>query len=92
MSADTILAIDPGRYKSVACVYDRRTREHAFRTLDTTADERTILVGPGDPGRVACCERMRANRASTGVRTGVQPAPEPSVLLNSIGHQSGSAS
>lgn len=34
--SDTILAIDLGRYKSVACVYSRTTREHAFRTLGTT--------------------------------------------------------
>ena len=38
MSTDTIIAIDLGRYNSVACVYDRRTRAHTFRTLDTTPD------------------------------------------------------
>jgi transposase len=35
-TTDTILAIDLGRYKSVACVYARATRDHTFRTLDTT--------------------------------------------------------
>src|SRR5262245_48699494 len=36
MSTETIIALDLGRYNSVACVYDRRTRAHTFRTLDTT--------------------------------------------------------
>src|SRR5262245_21579561 len=34
-TAAPILAIDLGRYKSVACAYDPATREAAFRTLDT---------------------------------------------------------
>ena len=29
-TADTILAIDLGRFKSVACVYSRSSRHHAF--------------------------------------------------------------
>jgi transposase len=33
----TILAIDLGRYKSVACAYDRATRAATFRTFDTSA-------------------------------------------------------
>lgn len=37
--SDTIIAIDLGRYKSVACVYHRATRAHEFRTLDTTPAE-----------------------------------------------------
>jgi transposase len=32
---DTILAVDLGRYKSVACVYARSTRVHSFQTLDS---------------------------------------------------------
>lgn len=39
MSADTILAVDLSRYKSVACVYHRATRGHEFRTIDTTPAE-----------------------------------------------------
>lgn len=42
--SDTILAIDLGRYKSVACVYDRRTREHTFRTIETTPTELDKLL------------------------------------------------
>src|SRR3954447_6312800 len=34
-TAGTILAIDLGRYKSVACAYDPAARSAAFRTLDT---------------------------------------------------------
>jgi transposase len=33
---EMIIAIDLGRHNSVACAYDRRTRAHTFRTLDTT--------------------------------------------------------
>jgi transposase len=36
MSTDTIIAIDLGRHNSVACIYQRNTRAHSFRTLDTT--------------------------------------------------------
>jgi len=41
---ETILAIDLGRYKSVACVYQRSSREHNFRTFDTTPAELTKLL------------------------------------------------
>ena len=43
-TTDTILAIDLGRYKSVACVYHRSSREHSFRTIDTTPAELTKLL------------------------------------------------
>jgi hypothetical protein len=43
-ATDTILAIDLGRYKSVACVYQRSSREHSFRTFDTTPAELTKLL------------------------------------------------
>ena len=36
---DTILAIDFGRYKSVACVYQRSSSEHAFCTIDTRPEQ-----------------------------------------------------
>ena len=36
--SDIIVAIDLGRYKSVACVYDRSTRAHTFRTIETTPE------------------------------------------------------
>ncbi len=37
MAASTILAVDVGRYKSVACVNDTATREDTFPTLVTTS-------------------------------------------------------
>lgn len=35
----TILALDLGKYKSVACLYDRATAQARFHTLDTTREE-----------------------------------------------------
>jgi transposase len=55
MTADTILAIDLGRYKSVACVYARSTREHAFRTFDTTPAGLDALLAR-HPGAVVVIE------------------------------------
>src|SRR4051812_37071726 len=52
---DTILAVDLGRYKSVACVYDRATRAHAFRTIDTTPDDLARLLAR-HPGAVVVIE------------------------------------
>jgi transposase len=34
-----ILALDLGKYKSVACAYDRASAAHRFQTLDTSRDE-----------------------------------------------------
>ena len=42
--SDTILAIDLGRFKSVACVYSRSTRNHAFRTIDSKPDALAQLL------------------------------------------------
>src|SRR6516162_9056985 len=48
-AAGPILAIDLGRYKSVACSYDPATRAAAFRTLDTGRDDlaRFFRAHPG---------------------------------------------
>lgn len=55
--SDTILALDLGRYKSVACVYARATRDHAFHTLDTTppAVDRLLAKHPGAVVVVEAC-------------------------------------
>lgn len=55
--SDTILAIDLGRYKSVACVYDRPTREHTFRTVDSTPHgiDRLLARHPGSVVVVEAC-------------------------------------
>src|SRR4051812_12265775 len=57
MMTDTILAIDLGRYKSVACVYARSTRAHTFRTIDTTPADLDALLGchPGALVVVEAC-------------------------------------
>src|SRR4051794_39630715 len=47
--SDTILAVHLGRYKSLACAYDRRTRAHQSRATDTTRDDIGRLPG-GPPG------------------------------------------
>ena len=54
-TTDTILAIDLGRYKSVACVYSRATRDHTFRTLDTTPAEFDKLLAR-HPGALVVIE------------------------------------
>ena len=44
-STKTILAIDLGKYKSVACVHDQATGEIRFATFETTRAELHKLVG-----------------------------------------------
>lgn len=44
-AADTILALDLGKFKSVACLYDPAAATHEFLTLPTTpSDVRELLV------------------------------------------------
>ena len=49
MSADTILAIDLGKYKSVACAYDPATAAADYRTLTTSRAEVERLIRAADP-------------------------------------------
>jgi transposase len=51
-STNTILAIDLGKYKSVACVHDPATGEFRFTTFDTGRAELSTLVGKELPGVV----------------------------------------
>jgi transposase len=44
-ASTTILAIDLGKYKSVACVHDQATGEFAFTTFDTSRAELRKLIG-----------------------------------------------
>src|SRR5262245_39498454 len=55
--SETILAVDLGRYKSVACVYQRATRAHEFRTLDAPPDNfgRLLARHPGGLVVVEAC-------------------------------------
>jgi transposase len=55
MGFDSIIALDLGKFKSVACLMDARTRKHTFATVDTTpAALHEVLVGNAgtDPSRV----------------------------------------
>jgi transposase len=52
MTADLILAIDLGKYKCVACAYDRRTATSDFRTLPTSRAEVERLIRTTRPGVV----------------------------------------
>src|SRR5262249_4909729 len=53
--SDTILAVDLGRHKSVACAYRPATREATFRAVDTTPEEFTRLLAR-HPGAVVVIE------------------------------------
>jgi transposase len=51
-AAGTILAIDLGKYKSVACAYDRATAQAAFDTITTGRAERLRLLERHRPALV----------------------------------------
>ncbi len=48
----TILAIDLGKYKSVACVCDQASGEVRFTTFETTRAELQRLIGKEQPAVV----------------------------------------
>src|SRR5262249_40853014 len=48
----TILAIDLGKYKSVACLHDQASGEFRFTTLETTRAELRKVVGKEQPAVV----------------------------------------
>jgi transposase len=52
MTADTILAIDPGKYKSVACAHARDTAAAEFRTVTTSRAELDRLIRTARPAVV----------------------------------------
>jgi transposase len=51
-STNVILAIDLGKYKSVACVHDQATGEFSFTTFETTRAELRKLVDKEQPAVV----------------------------------------
>jgi transposase len=51
-ASTTILAIDLGKYKSVACVHDQATGEFTFMTFDTSRAELRKLIGKTQPAVV----------------------------------------
>ena len=52
MTGTTILAIDLGKYKCVACTYDRATTAAAFRTITTSRAEVERLIRAAGPAVV----------------------------------------
>ena len=70
----SILAIDLGRYKSVACVYDRATRAAAFRTLDSTRAAFARLFA-GHPGAVVVVEACATAGWRPGWEISISPGP-----------------
>jgi len=52
MTTKQILAIDLGKFKSVACDYDPATGEHDFTTLPTRPGEFHDLLTDREPGRL----------------------------------------
>src|SRR5262245_51459659 len=70
-AAGTILAVDLGKYKSVACAYDRATAAADFRTIDTSrADlERALRARPAVVVIEACAQAgwVRDRCAELGV-------------------------
>jgi hypothetical protein len=52
MTASTILAIDLGKYKCVACEYDRATASAEYRTVPTSRAEVERLVRAARPAVV----------------------------------------
>jgi hypothetical protein len=78
----TIIAIDLGRHKSVACVCDRGSGAHAFRELDTTpgALDRLLAGRPGaSRGALfsfgALIDERRGSRDNAANRTGGSSCP-----------------
>ena len=51
-STSTMLAIDLGKYKSVACVHDQGTGEIRFTTFDTTRVELQRMIAREEHGVV----------------------------------------
>jgi hypothetical protein len=81
----TILALDLGKYKTVACAADRASADARFDTLTTSHHERRGFLGRTQPIIVleaersvtanSGCSRSRAPGASCGSQTrpGVRP-------------------
>ena len=78
----TILALDLGKYKSVACAYDRATAQARFDTLTTSRDElRKLFESPAArPWSAAASPPRTASAPSWSARDcppRAAPAPGP---------------
>jgi hypothetical protein len=69
-SAGAILAVDLGKYKSVACVHDQATGEFGFTTFETTRREVRRLLEAKQPAVVvieACLPARSCRRHRSGL-------------------------
>ena len=73
-TAGPILAIDLGKYKSVACVHDAATGEIAFTTFETTRVELQRLIGKEQPAVVIIEACLLAGWLDFKPRIAVMPA------------------
>jgi hypothetical protein len=48
-ASGTIVALDLGKYKSVACLYDRASAQARFQTIDTTREDLRRLFEQHQP-------------------------------------------
>jgi hypothetical protein len=64
-STTTILAVDLGKYKSVACVHGETTGECVFTTIETTRLELQRLIAKVQPGAVIIEACLLAGWVST---------------------------
>ena len=62
-TAAPILAIDRGKYKSVACVYDPATAQGTFTTIRTTLEEIEQLLAQYRPAVTVPTPAVRQWRA-----------------------------
>jgi len=62
-----ILAIDLGKFKSVACVYESTTGEHTFSTVSTKPGDLQDLFSKHRPERVFI--EFRLQRGASGRQT-----------------------
>jgi hypothetical protein len=86
-STNTILAIDLGKYKSVACVYDQAMGEMSFTTCETTRSElRKLLDLPRRRGALfgGAGSQPQLIHFLTRLWT-LTKVSEPAGLLNSVG-------
>ena len=65
-TADTILAVDLGRFKSVVCVYSRSSHNRAFRTMFPT---RSLSICISLTGSYASVAHSSVQRPSSTIQT-----------------------
>ena len=68
-----ILALDLGKYKSVACLYDRATARASFATLTTARPELPRLLERHRPALVVIAVGQDGEQEGEGGRHGPQP-------------------